>query len=119
MIPGEGLLTLATFATEFRAGQEGTREGSRMLGTPAVILGRYASTSADSTSSEGLCTHHEGAEGLVALVSPHIEDGVDERTQTPFTNLIRLVSKGSFYQRWKLSEGARCATLEVAVGGAK
>ena len=40
--------------------------------------------------------------GLVALVSPHLEDGSDVRSLLPLVNLLRLVSRGSLYQQWVL-----------------
>ena len=51
-----------------------------------------------------------GAGGLVALVSPHLEDGPDERTRTPFANLVRLTSRNSFYQQWRMQETTRPRT---------
>lgn len=74
----------AVFATEFRGLHAGTREGSRLEGSPAVVVGR------------------SGAMGLVALVSPHLEDGSDVRSLLPLVNLLRLVSRGSLYQQWVL-----------------
>ena len=80
--------TLATFATEFRELHAGHRYGSRIEGSPAVVLGR----------ASGLRAEQPG--GVVALASPHIEDGDDARALTPFANMLRLASRGSFYQRW-------------------
>lgn len=156
---GAFMATLATFATEFRQGHvaDGSRDGSRMLGSPAVVVGRAtaatarcaASTAAafiDSASASaaidvgssgggfggggggcnadgslvkkddvvaqddvacgaacgGACGAACGAAcgGVVILVSPHMEDGHDERSLTPFANAFRLASRGSFYQRW-------------------
>lgn len=77
-----GVTPLATFETEFRdALHSGHRFGSRLQGSPAVVVGRAGG-------------------GVVALASPHIEDGTDARSLTPFANLVRLCSRGSFYQRW-------------------
>lgn len=76
---------LAHYATEFAAESlGGTRDFPPiMMGSPAVVL--------------GYC-----GDGLVALVSPHLEDGADERSHTPFRNLFHLCSCGSLYQRWCL-----------------
>ena len=82
--------SLATFETEFRDRMHaGHRFGSRLLGSPAVVIGRSAGG------------------GVVALVSPHLEDGTDARSLTPFANLVRLASRGSFYQLWIESEWGR------------
>jgi hypothetical protein len=79
----------ANFATEFRgAGHAGSREGSRLEGSPAVVVGRSGTTG-----------------GVVALCSPHLEDGTDDvRTLLPFANLMRLTCRGSFYQQWVLQQ---------------
>ena len=87
-VAGCGLVTLATFATEFRNLHTGSREGSRMEGSPAIVIGRGG--------PDG---------GLVALVSPHLEDGTDATTRLAFANLARLVSRDSFYQQWMLGDG--------------
>lgn len=89
------------------------------MGSPAMVVGRAAYGAADGRA--GPCSdgrHDAGAGvgvacdatcgaaggaacgGVVMLVSPHLEDGSDERSITPFVNAFRLVSRGSFYQRW-------------------
>ena len=80
----------AEFATEFRGlGHAGTRDGSRLEGSPAIIVGRSGATG-----------------GVVALCSPHLEDGTDEaRVLLPLVNLVRLTSRDSFYQQWVLQQG--------------
>eukprot|EP00966_Prymnesium_polylepis_P186053 4312534-Prymnesium_polylepis.1 len=70
-----------------------------MKGSPAAVLGRC-----------GL--------GLVALVSPHIEDGEDGRSHMPFCNLFRLCSGGSLYQRWCL-DGTELAALAQDAGASR
>jgi hypothetical protein len=92
-ICGEGATTFATFVSEFRDRQSGTRDGSRLEGTPALVVGR------------GGC-----GMGIVALSSPHMEDGRDASTLVPFANLARLISRNSFYQQWKCGE----STIEGA-----
>ena len=46
---------------------------------------------------------------MVALVSPHLEDGTDTRSLTPFANLIRFVSRDSLYQLWTNDQAAQHA----------
>lgn len=95
-IAGRGTAALATFACEFR-GPQGDYP-PRMDGSPAIVV--------------GLC----GA-GLVALVSPHVEDGRDARSLTPFCNLVRLASRGSFYRLWAEANCGLAARLDGAGGG--
>lgn len=84
-ISGSAAAPLATFATEFRdALHAGHRFGSRLEGSPAVVLGRSAGPTG----------------GVVALVSPHLEDATDHRALLPFANMVRLTARGSFYQRY-------------------
>lgn len=82
-ICGASVATLAVFATEFR-GWRGDYPPA-MDGTPAVVIGRQ-----------------DGTGGVVALVSPHMEDGTDERSLTPFCNLFRLASRASPMLQWLL-----------------
>lgn len=86
---------LAHYASEFAAEELGGSSNFEpiMMGSPAAVIGYF-----------GL--------GLVALVSPHIEDGDDERSRTPFCNLFRLCSRESSYQQyfmgsWGLDELSR------------
>mmetsp|Transcript_33380 Transcript_33380/g.87901 ORF Transcript_33380/g.87901 Transcript_33380/m.87901 type:complete len:356 (-) Transcript_33380:158-1225(-) len=106
---GSDLLTLATFATEFRGLQDGSRAGSRMLGTPAIVIGRAGGGSADAIGAGCGAGHGVGSGaghgGVVALVSPHLEDGQDQRALTPLANLFRLASRDSVYQLWQLGDG--------------
>ncbi len=92
-ISGPGVTALANFVSEFR-GPQGDYP-PRMAGSPAVVLGR--------------CT---GGGGLVALVSPHLEDGTDTRSLTPFRNLFHLASRDSLLQRWLAGGGS--SEAEVA-----
>ena len=68
------VFTLATFETDLRGG------GVWMQGSSAVVYGRHG------------C-------GAVALASPHLEDGVDERTRTPFRNLCRIAHTPACVER--------------------
>ena len=87
------VLTLATFATEFRARHDSLAEGTQLNGTPAICVGRAVSAGCAACG------------GVVALVSPHLEDGEDARSLTPLANLIRFCSRGSLYQMWLLGSG--------------
>jgi phosphoribosylformylglycinamidine (FGAM) synthase-like amidotransferase family enzyme len=57
--------TLAVYASSCRSA------AVEMEGSPAIVAGMHG-------------------RGLVILVSPHLEDGADERTRSPFRNLFRL-----------------------------
>lgn len=57
--------TLAVYASSCRPA------AVEMEGSPAIVAGMHG-------------------RGLVILVSPHLEDGADERTRSPFRNLFRL-----------------------------
>ena len=143
---GGGTTCYARYATEFRT-DEGTRGGSRMEGTPAILVGRgptcpwpepeqqqpqqqeqpeqqeETQPQAESSGRVPLrecpaSTRRESGFGcgVVALVSPHLEDGQDERARTPLANLVQLASRGSFYQRWQLSLGAAGGAMAPAPG---
>ena len=62
-VTGAGAEALAFYATEFSAIGDVSDFPPIMAGSPAVVIGRCG-------------------RGLVALVSPHIEDGGDERTRS-------------------------------------
>ena len=104
--PGCAAYPLAHYATEFAAESLGGTSSFPpiMAGSPAAVLGYF-----------GL--------GLVALMSPHMEDGEDERSRTPFCNMFRLCSRDSLYQRWQL-EGTDLMALargglDGSLGGVK
>ena len=88
---------LAHYATEFAAESLGGASNFPpiMAGSPAAVIGHFG-------------------QGLVALVSPHIEDGEDERSRTPFCNMFRLCSRGSLYQHWLLDD---TELVDLARGG--
>ncbi|KAL1521469.1 hypothetical protein AB1Y20_021131 [Prymnesium parvum] len=90
--PGGGAYTLAHFATEVAAPRLGgaAHFPPIMHGSPAVVLGRCG-------------------RGMVALVSPHIEDGADERARTPLCNLFRLCARASGYSQLLLRGGGLAA----------
>ena len=66
--------------------------------------GARASSLSQQFGAAGFFGRDVGTGGFVALVSPHLEEGTDERTRTPFANLVRLTSRNSFYQQWKMQE---------------
>eukprot|EP00962_Isochrysis_galbana_P032949 scaffold10944_cov110-Isochrysis_galbana.AAC.4 len=63
--PDAQVHTLAVYASSCRPA------AVEMEGSPAIVAGMHG-------------------RGLVILVSPHLEDGADERTRSPFRNLFRL-----------------------------
>jgi glutamine amidotransferase-like uncharacterized protein len=63
--PAVRVHTLAVYASSCRPA------AVEMEGSPAIVAGMHG-------------------RGLVLLVSPHLEDGADERTRSPFRNLFRL-----------------------------
>ena len=104
--------SLATFATEFRDElHAGHRFGSRLEGSPAVVVGRCKSRGGSNGSTSNQGSSSGGGDsmlgGVVALASPHLEDGADARALLPFVNMFRLASRGSFYQRWVESTRGR------------
>jgi hypothetical protein len=173
-IRGGGAVACATFVSEFRERHEGHRYGSRLAGSPAIVMGRshlgshlgshgdsqlgssrshgtsyslhggssgpqggssgsHADSSGshadsprshgDSSGSHGDSSGSHGGPhsshggppgsqdgprgGVVALISPHLEDGSDARSLTPFANAVRLASRGSLYQRFVEAEWAQ------------
>ena len=66
---GDGVHVLARYRTDFRGASV------PMVGSPAVVCGRRGASG-----------------GMVALSSPHLEDGATEATRAPFRNLMRLAA---------------------------
>merc|ERR1711924_241162 len=65
----DGAVNLACFKTEYRGYHDEYRD--IMMDSPAIVSGQYG-------------------HGLVVLVSPHVEDGIDEKSRAPFRNIFRL-----------------------------